>query len=804
MNIQDLAKTIDPKNTILFLGAGTSIPSGAPSGYDLMRFLESELHGGKHVSNDYTECCQALEELYGRQALIDAIKKRLTPLTPTGGLKALPSVDWNAIYTTNFDMLIERAYQGHNKHLRVYRSNFDFNGMSSVSHCSLYKMHGCISMDRSTGSQASIVTTQDDYEEFSKYRECLWSKISSALSENHLVILGYSMGDAHVKELLSRAAKLNREIGAVGRTTIIVFEQDDVKKMLWEKKGLRVVYGGIDEFVQAVIAAQTDRTDLPEEAAPDLLLPQELVAHVIDVRHSAGLQPRPARLFQGSPATYSDIKSDCTFQRDVEAAMVERFKSGKLVQSIIGVSGVGKTTLARRILWLMSQLGYLAFEQRPEIVFKPELWKRAEVGLRNSGRKAILLLDDIESNLGHINELLKGLASLELSSLQILVTAERGQWAYRKKSPYFFSHGYVEDLRRLSESEMSAMCSLVLSNQAINKMTSKSFLKLTRIKQLSMLKSKCAADMFVCLKYIFENESLDHILLREFKALENRHQEVYRHVAALEAAGLRVHRQLIVRLLNIETERLRSLLDGLEDIIEEGEYRKEIGVYLWSTRHKVIAETITSYKFSDQAEMYELLTQVCQNINASVDVEFKSVADLCTSRGGIEALEDPGKQIELYNLLISAAPRSRVPRHRLIRKYLELDRYAEAEQAIKEAETEVGSDGPIARYRILLQLQRSTSPGLMKKDRIAIVDRAFSAAKKAIKKHSDDMHMFVLLMEVAKQHSELTKDWAAAAEALDTSQKAAEIILDPFLREKISELERFGRAFRDTSKLGKV
>lgn len=802
MNIQDFAKTIEPKNTILFLGAGTSIPSGAPSGHALMRFLESELHQGKHVSNDYTECCQALQELYGRRALIDAIKKKLTPLTPTGGLKALPSVDWNAIYTTNFDMLVEKAYEGHKKPLRVFRSNFDFGGTDTGGPSSLYKLHGCISMDRSTGSQASIITTQDDYEDFSKYRDCLWSKISSALCENHLVILGYSMGDEHVKILLNHAAKLTREIGVVGRITIIVFEQDDVKKMLWEKKGLRVVYGGIDEFVQAVIAAQTDRTDVPKVLESGFLLPQELVAHVIDVRHSADLQAQPARLFQGSPATYSDIKNGCTFQRDVEVAMVERFKSGKLVQSIIGVSGVGKTTLARRVLWLMSQLGYLAFEQRSEIVFKPELWRRAELGLRNSGKKAILLLDDIESNLGHINELLKGLASLELSSIQILVTSERGQWAYRKKSPYFFSHGYVEDLRRLSESEMSAMCSLVLSNQAINRMTSKNFLILTQAKQLSMLKSKCSADMFVCLKYIFENESLDHILLREFKALEIRHQEVYRHVAALEAAGLRVHRQLIVRLLNIETEKLRGLLDGLEDIIEEGEYRKEIGVYLWATRHKVIAETITSYKFSDQTEIYGLLTQVCQNINPSVDVEFKSVADLCTSRGGIESLEDPWKQIELYNHLISAAPRSRVPRHRLIKKYLELDRYPEAEQAIKEAETEVGSDGPIARYRILLQLQRSTSPELMPKDRIAIINRAFTAAKKAIKKHPDDMHMFVVLMEVAKQHAELTRDWNTAAEALEASHKAAEMLLDPFLREKITELERFGRTFQDRLKLG--
>ena len=70
--------------------------------------------------------------------------------------------------------------------------------------------------------------------------------------------------------------------------------------------------------------------------------------------------------------------------------------------------------------------------------------------------------------------------------------------------------------------------------------------------------------MFVCLRSIFASESFDDIILREYASLAPNLQDIYRYVAAMENAGVKVHRQLLIRLLNIPASTISSALDALQ------------------------------------------------------------------------------------------------------------------------------------------------------------------------------------------------------------------------------------------------
>lgn len=83
--------------------------------------------------------------------------------------------------------------------------------------------------------------------------------------------------------------------------------------------------------------------------------------------------------------------------------------------------------------------------------------------------------------------------------------------------------------------------------------------------------------MFVCLKNIFASESFDDIILREFAGLDGGPQDIYKHVAAMETLGVRVHRQLAIRMLKIEPSRIASILESLDDIVEEYPIEKRHG-----------------------------------------------------------------------------------------------------------------------------------------------------------------------------------------------------------------------------------
>jgi hypothetical protein len=78
----------------------------------------------------------------------------------------------------------------------------------------------------------------------------------------------------------------------------------------------------------------------------------------------------------------------------------------------------------------------------------------------------------------------------------------------------------------------------------------------------------------------------------------------------METSGVRVHRQLLMRILGIARGSIASILDRLMDIVSEYEVSKKEGIYGWRTRHSVIADIITRFKFNDSAKMIDLFDLV--------------------------------------------------------------------------------------------------------------------------------------------------------------------------------------------------
>jgi NAD-dependent SIR2 family protein deacetylase len=142
-----LAARLNPERTVLFLGAGASVPSGAPTGGALAVELSQQLANGEIVSRELTEAATILENRYGRKALVEDVIRQLKPLEPAGGMLALPEFNWYSIYTTNFDQIVEKAYARARKPVNVIKSNYDWERLESEDGTPLFKIHGCISGD---------------------------------------------------------------------------------------------------------------------------------------------------------------------------------------------------------------------------------------------------------------------------------------------------------------------------------------------------------------------------------------------------------------------------------------------------------------------------------------------------------------------------------------------------------------------------------------------------------------------------------------------------------------------------------
>ena len=799
MELEDLASRIDPERTVLFLGAGASVPSGGPTAVGLAERLSQVVTGGPRPSDDFNEVCSILEHRFGRSALVGALREELQSLQPSGGMLGLPTVDWSAIYTTNYDQLVEAGYAKANKSVVVVRSNFDFGRTATVAGTPLFKLHGCVTQDAIDGFKFSMLLTETDMRDFADYRETLFRQLALDMTAKDVLVVGNSLADPHLKREVDEVLRLHRDSGTPGELFILSYDPDADRAALLENRGASVAFGDLDDLLFALAASGTAVADTPHHqvnSEPDDLNAR-LTPTVVSVAHAAALKEDASAVFNGRAPRYSDIKAGFTFERSSEAVAADRLRNGNdKILTIVGAGGVGKTSLARRLGLRFHSEGWPVWEHRTQFPFQAKEWIAVERQLSAGGRQGMLVLDDCTEYLGQVNQLANHIAEQEDPALRLVVTATYGQWKPRLKSPAFFSCGTTVELSQLVESEIEGLLNLVASVDSIKHLVDSSFRARSRTEQRSDLRRKCSADMYVCLKNVFATDALDTILLQEYAALSGNIQQIYRHVAALEASGIQVHRQLVVRMLGISGGTVLSLLDLMEGVVDEFDIAPSSGLYGWSTRHKVVAETLTRYKFADQQERFELLGRVIRGLNPVAHIELRAVTNLCDRDFGVGSLTDPDQRIDLYRQLISIAPGERVPWHRLISDLLRSGLLEQAEQEIRDSISAVGIDSPINRFRVRLATRRAeTIPGILDEDRRAMLLRAQDFAIEGIRKWPHDKWAFRGYVDVGLSMAELDGTTEILDDGIERMRNAASRILDPDLTEWLQSAETSRRGF---------
>lgn len=791
ISLSTLCNLIRPSSTSLLLGAGASVPSGAPSGKALAHILWKVVAKTSASSDDLGETASILERNSGRKEVMSAVVGALKDLTPTGGLLGLPQFGWNAIYSTNFDCVVEQAYSLSSIPLTTIKSNYDFSIKEARVGTVLYKIHGCISQDRSFGHKASMIITEQDYEDFAKYRQSMFSLLKAALLTGDVLVIGQSLRDPHLNDLVKQVLSYKAE-GAPGEVYVLVYDRDDLRAPLLEDRGAKIAFGGMDDLVHS-LASNVEVAIQPNSGEVEELIPISIVSTVVQISHAQNSEANVARMFNGGAASYADIRCGVTFERSQIGSVVDYLDSpAGIVFAVVGAGGVGKSTFARQIAATLIKLNYLGYEHKDDFSFLSSPWITYESELRSKGQKAILVLDECTRSLRQVNLLVEHLATLETPHLKLILTANAAQWAPRMKSPKLFSKGKIAHLSKLNEPELYSLINLLQNNRLVSEFVPSDFKNLSRKSQLARLKNRCSSDMFVCLKNIFANDSLDRIILTEFDALEEGAQDYYRYIAALESVGMRVHRQLIIRMLGLQADQVESILVSLKGIVDEFAIKERDGIYGWSTRHLVIARKITEYKFSSMSEVDDLFNKIIENINPAVPIELQSLREICDVDFGIGRLSNADLRRSLYRKIIDLVPGERIPWHRLIRELLEKGELEEAEYVIRDAAEAVGSDAPIHRYQVrLLVLRSETLPGISPVDRLALLRKAFELARRNIERHRVDKFSYRTMCDVAIKLVEKGEPIDLYDEAIERMRSAAMDILDP-------EMDRELRQFEET------
>lgn len=799
LDIHALCRQITPQKTILVFGAGSSIRSGAPSASELVNELLSKFKLDPDPTLTLSDLATIIEQRFDRRSLIAFLRERLTKLRPTGGILNLPLFDWAGIYTTNYDTIIEQAFRRCDMPLAACSSNFDFDVPGEASAQRLYKLHGTVEKDISDGHNSRIVISRSDYDYADKYRELLLTKFEEQLGSHSVVIIGYSLSDPDLRAVIEEALRRKKKAGAPGKIFLFIFDKNENQALIFEHRGFEVCFGGLDEFFSELTKAGPAKqlvlsvTNEPLDVAP------AIYPATIDVATSkAQTSPHLDRMFNGRPASFADIDRGWTFPRAISGRLEGQLTdSSKRIAFILGAAGVGKTTAARQVLHGMCCRGVRCYEHKADLALPVSSWISVDRELRKRKESAVLLIDDAHDHLRDVNKLVEAVCSHEVPALRLLLTSSLPHWNPRLKSPVIFSHGTKYTLSTLSDGEINSLLDLLEDKPEVSALVEAQFLGFARNERQRRLIERCSADMFVCLKNIFGFQSIDNIILQEYASLSEDYQEIYRQIAAMQASGVRIHRQLIIRAVGIDASNISRTLADLDGIVEEYTVNPREGVYGWSLRHPLIAEIISKYKFSSQQEFYSMLDRIIDCLNPAYPIEIKSIGDMCGRAAGISRIYDKRSQNVLLRKMISLAPFLNVPRHRLITNLIDLDEFEAAETEIRIFSKELRIDGPVHRYKVKLLLERARkTPGIMDVDRASIALDAATLADVGVGKFSDDKNMYTAFMEAGAVYYKYSGRTDVFDNALAKANVAQRKILDPDLQRAISRFELLGSKFQ--------
>ena len=790
-SIKNLVASLHPEKTVLFFGSGASLPSGAPSAAALTTAISQRF--GAPTGFNLADASMLAEIKADRSELIKFLRTQFRNPAPTGGLKNVSLYDWKSIFTTNYDELVEHVYRQNQKDLVVYSSNFDFSQDTNPLSAKLFKIHGTIDKDVSDGDHSRIVLTSGDYDKTLEYREFLYDRLSADMAGAQTIFIGHSLADPDIKEVLDRIILAQSKLhGSGGKISLLFYERDEDRAALYEARGIQIAFGSIDDFFAELAKQKSGETPDSETAENILDLYPRLRAITTNCAHAAeSFQPNFNRMFNGAPATYADVRDGLTFVRETTKKICATFASGSSnVLTLLGASGVGKTTCARQVALAMLRENWEVWEHQSDFDLDPQEWVLVAQNLTTLDQNGLLIVDEGHFQVEKLNELASALEARENTQLKLLIISSKHQWLPRFKAPAI-SSAKIFEMSKLVQSEIDALLGLVEQNETIRPLVEANFGEYSRQERRRRLMDRCGADMFVCLKNIFATERFDTIILQEFAELKEDYQLLYKLVSAMEYSGIRVHRQLVVRMLGIPSDQIATILDLLDEIILEYDVQPREQIYGWRVRHPVIAGIIVRYKFSDTSAIGKMFDDVIGAISPTYEIERRTIREICNVETGIPSIPDKRHQNKLLRKMISIAPGERVPRHRLIRNLIDLEEFDQAEAEIRLFKNDLNQDGPLARYRINLKVARARStPGLLTEDRRVMLQQAEKLAVSFVERYNHNRSVHSAYCEVGLEVFKLTGEAFVFDDALDRFKEAEAKFADPEMTKAIARYER--------------
>src|SRR3977135_3690386 len=203
--LRNYSAAIIERNAALFIGAGMSRAGGFEDWRGFIMPFARELGIDLEQEEDLVAVAQYYlnskngERSFLNQALLDEFD-RPDAFTPSHELIARLPIPM--IWTTNYDKLIEDAFQRAGKHVDVKLRDKDIGFSRRRCAAVLYKMHGDISQPD------KVIICKEDYERYQRTHPVFQNTLTTALLGKTFLFLGLSFDDPNLNYTLGHLCQL--------------------------------------------------------------------------------------------------------------------------------------------------------------------------------------------------------------------------------------------------------------------------------------------------------------------------------------------------------------------------------------------------------------------------------------------------------------------------------------------------------------------------------------------------------------------------------------------------------------------
>jgi tetratricopeptide (TPR) repeat protein len=670
-----LVDQIKDGNVILFLGAGSAFncehPKGEtpPSGSQLADLIALKFLGEEYIDADLqyvSELAISETDLFTVQSFIAEIFKEFQP--GEHHLR-IPLYKWQSIFTTNYDLIIEKSYDNVSQRQQSL-ATFVQNGerikeKMSVPNALMYnKLHGSITAIND--EKLPLILTPDQYVDHRENRDRLFDRLKSQSYENPILFVGFSFADLDIRQTLKELDKL----GSVRPRSYMVGPAiTPAEQRLWDQKKITSIPMTFKEFMEILkdeisenerILSGVKRKNFSHPVQnkfqsgardPSDRLIEFLERDIIFIHANLAVEnTNPQTFYKGYFEGWDPIIKNYDVKRKVTDSILsevflieeeERITEQELYL-IKGNAGSGKTVLLHRLAWEAA----VTFD-RLCLYYKSDIsieYNRLAELYDLTNERIYLFIDNVTEKSEDVEYVI---SKAKKDNVKISIIASERTNVYNvggENLSFFLSRSYT--LGYLNDKEVEDLIGLLSKHKSLGYLTGKTFEQ-----QREALSEKSGRELLVALYEATAGKPFPDIVMDEYKSIPNEEaQSLYLTICMFHRIGTYARAGNISRLHDISFSYFKEkLFKPLESVVYD--HRNYlINDYVFTTRHQYIAELVFEQVLVDQDARFQKYITVISNLDVDFESDRQVFKALTNARKLMETFKDVEKIRSIYEV----------------------------------------------------------------------------------------------------------------------------------------------------------